>query len=109
MAKRTPRSQDPIERIIDDALRPSYGDFESEGGWYPIGLWTAAEEIAKLAGTDPGRAVKLYERLISACDAIAKDLNDGGEFTSFAEALFPSWTSAWQAGSDSGETGDRIH
>ena len=69
MAKRISRRQDPIVRMIDDALQPDWSWSQYEASSVVSELQRAEAEIAKLVGSEPARAVALYETLLEACDA----------------------------------------
>ena len=64
-------------------------------------LRRAEEEIAKLVGADPARAVALYETFQAGCNAKAEEIDDSdGELGTFAGGLFCGWIEARQAAGD---------
>jgi hypothetical protein len=92
--------------MIEAALQPdwSYSQYEAASVVYE--LHRAEAEIAKLVGSDPARAVALYETLLEACDVTVEEVDDSdGEFGTFAGSLYLGWIRARQAASaDSAET-----
>jgi hypothetical protein len=91
--------------MIDAALQPDWSYSQYEAASVVYGLQQAEAEIAKLVGSDPTRAVALYETLLEACDATAAEVDSDGEFAVFAGSVYLGWISARQAaGADSGET-----
>ena len=92
--------------MIDAALQPdwSYSQYETASIIYE--LQRAEAEVAKLVGSDPARAVALYEKLMDACEATVEEVDDSdGEFGTFAGSLYLGWIRARQAaGADSAET-----
>lgn len=106
MAKRISRRQDPIVRMIDDALQPDWSWSQYEASSVVSELQRAEAEIAKLVGSEPARAVALYETLLEACDATVEEIDDSdGEIVVFAGGLYLGWIKARQAaGADAAET-----
>jgi hypothetical protein len=92
------KRRDPMELMIEDAFQP--GDFISYYDDYSFveDLRSLEVEIAKLTGSDPARAVTLYETLMAGCSAKAEEVDDSdGEFGSFAGGLYCGWIAARQA------------
>ena len=106
MARLRTNRQDPIVRMIDAALQPDWFYSQYEAASVVYDFQRAEAEIAKLVGSDPTRAVALYETLLEACDATAEEVDDSdGEFGGFAGSVYLGWIRARQAaGADSGET-----
>ncbi|HZL55899.1 MAG TPA: hypothetical protein VFC21_02390 [Bryobacteraceae bacterium] len=105
MAKSRKR-RDPLDSMIEDAFQP--GDFISYYDDYSFveDLRGLEAKIVKLTGSDPPRAVALYETLLAGCNAKAEEIDDSdGEFGMFASGLYSGWIGARQAaGADRGET-----
>src|SRR5258707_15341266 len=98
--------QDPMERLIEAALQPGRYIGWDEGSAFASGLRQAEGEIARLAASDPARAVALYETFIAGCNERAEEVDDSdGDLGMFGGGLFCGWIKARQAaGADRGET-----
>jgi hypothetical protein len=107
--KRRPKG-DPIEYEIELALYP--GAFISYDACFSFvsDLDEVAAKIAKLATTDPARAVTLYETFLAACYVKIEELDDSsGSFGQFVSELYCGWIEARQAdGADPDETASRL-
>lgn len=103
--RRAPR-RDPMEREIEAAFRS--GSFISyrDDDFFFSDLHRLAEEIARVRGKDPARAVTLYETLLAGCHEKAEEIDDSnGELGAFAGGLYCSWIQAREAtGVDRTET-----
>ena len=92
--------------MIEDAFQ--LGDFISYYDDYSFveDLRGLEAKIVKLTGSDPTRAVTLYETLLAGCNAKAEEIDDSnGEFGMFAGSLYCGWIVARQAAdADRGET-----
>jgi hypothetical protein len=95
-----------MERSIEAALQPGHFIAWNEGYAFTSGLRQAEGEIARLAASDPMRAVALYETFIAGCNEKAEEVDDSdGELGMFAGGLFCGWIKARQAaGADRSET-----
>src|SRR2546425_7615760 len=105
MMKRRASRRDPMESVIEAALRPGY--FIPYGaGSFVSGLEQAEKEIKELARTEPARAAGLYETFIAGCYEKADEIDDSdGDFGMFVNDLFCGWIKArQQAGADREET-----
>jgi hypothetical protein len=100
------KRRDPLDSMIEDAFQP--GDFISYFDDYSFveDLRGLEAKIVELTGSDPTRAVTLYETLLAGCNAKAEEIDDSdGEFGMFAGSLYCGWIKARQAaGADSSET-----
>ncbi len=106
MTRRRGQQREPLEAAIEAALRP--GQFVKYGaGWdFVSDLEAVAGEVEKLAGSDPARAVRVYETLLAGCYEKAEEVDDSsGNFGMFVDSLYCGWIKARQAaGSDADET-----
>jgi hypothetical protein len=95
-----------MDGAIESALQPGRYIGWNQGAAFVAGLREMEREVAKVAGSDPARAVILYENFIAACTLKAEEVDDSdGEFGEFAGGLFCGWIQARQAaGSDRNET-----
>src|SRR2546429_400618 len=98
--------RDPMERTIEAALQPGHYIGWDAGYAFVSGLRQAEGEVARLAASEPARAVALYETFIAGCNEKAEEVDDSdGELGMFAGGLFCGWIKARQAaGADRGET-----
>jgi hypothetical protein len=100
------KRRDPLDSMIEDAFQP--GDFISYYDDYSFveDLRGLEAKIVKLTGSDPTRAVTLYETLLAGCNAKAEEIDDSdGEFGMFAGSLYCGWIKARQAAdANRGET-----
>jgi uncharacterized Zn finger protein len=107
--KRRPQG-DPIEQEIELAFNP--GTFIPYGGCFSFvsDLGEIAAKIAELVGSDPARAVTLYETFLAACYLKIEELDDSsGSFGQLVEELYCGWIEARQAsGADPDETASRL-
>jgi hypothetical protein len=88
---------DPIELAMEEALRP--GRYISEHASFSV-VNELESVAARIAGTDPERAVGLYETFIAACYEKADEVDDSsGYFGTFGGSLFSRWMTARQAAS----------
>lgn len=101
---------DPIEHEIELALNP--GAFIPDRTCFSFvsDLDEVAAKIAKLVGSDPVRAVTLYETFLAACYVKIEELDDSsGSFGQFVDELYCGWIRARQAeGADPDETASRL-
>ena len=110
MAPRSRPKTDPFEGELERTFNPGafipyracssfVGDLEEVEG-----------RIAALAGSDPARAVVLYETFLAGCYEKATELDDSsGSFGTFVEKLFCGWVKARQnAGADPEDTSARL-
>ncbi len=101
---------DPLEQEIEQALNP--GVFIADRACFSFvsDLDDIAAGIAKLADTDPTRAVALHETFLAGCYEKAEELDDSsGSFGQFVDELFCGWIKARQAGgADPDETAARL-
>src|SRR5258708_30164473 len=106
MTSRKTRRRDPMERTIEAALQPGHFIGWNESYDFTSGLRQAEGEIARLAASDPARAVALYETFIAGCNEKAEEVDDSdGDLGMFGGGLFCGWIKARQAaGADRGET-----
>jgi len=106
MTRRRGQLREPLEAAIEAALRP--GQFVKYGaGWdFVSDLEAVAGEVEKLVGSDPARAVRVYETLLAGCYEKAEEVDDSsGNFGMFVDSLYCGWIKARQAaGSDADET-----
>jgi len=95
-----------MDRAIEAAFQPGRYIPYNDNPSFIDDLQRAEAEIAKLIGSDPARAVTLYETLLAGCNAKADDIDDSDcDFGTFASGLFCGWITARQAaGADRGET-----
>jgi tetratricopeptide (TPR) repeat protein len=104
------RKRDPIELQMEIALDPGY--FVSDRACYSLvrALEEVAAEVGKLTGTDPVRAVALYETFLAGCYEKVEELDDSsGSFGQFIDDLIRGWIKAMQAsGADPDETAARL-
>ena len=100
------KRRDPMDLMIEDPFQP--GDFISYYDDYSFveDLRGLEAKIVELTGSDPTRAVTLYETLLAGCNAKAEEIDDSdGEFGMFAGSLYCGWIKARQATDvDRGET-----
>jgi hypothetical protein len=88
---------DPIEKEIEQALRP--GAFIRDGECFAFvsGLDQVAAAINQIIATEPSRAVSLYETFLAGCHAKADELDDSsGSFGQFARDVICGWIKARQ-------------
>lgn len=108
--QRTRRAADPFEAAIEGALDP--GHFVSDRACFSFvsDNEEVENEIAKLVGEEPARAVTLYETFLAGCYEKADELDDSsGSFGMFVATLFCGWIKARQAAeSDPHETASRV-
>ena len=106
MTTRRPRRRDTREVAIEVALQP--GRFIAyRAGWdFVPGLEEVAGQLEKLVGSDPQRAVSLYETFLAGCYEKTEEIDDsGGNFQTFVVSLYCGWIRARQAASaDADET-----
>ena len=98
MTTRARARRDRLEREIEAALDP--GQFIGDRACFSFAsdLEQVEEELAKLVGTAPARAVTLYEAFLAGCYEKAEELDDSsGSFGTFVADLFCGWTTARQA------------
>lgn len=110
MTRKRRSPSDPIARAIELALNP--GAFIPDHACFSFvsDLDEVAAKIGKLIGSDPVRAVTLYETFLAACYLKIEELDDSsGSFGQFVEELYCGWIEARQAeGSDPRETASRL-
>lgn len=101
------KRRDPIDSMIEYALKPGSFIGWNEGFALVSELSRVEREIANLVASEPARAVALYETFIAACNGKAEEVDDSdGEFGTFAGGLYCGWIAARQsAGADRSETG----
>ncbi|MGH3171684.1 MAG: DUF6880 family protein [Trebonia sp.] len=101
---------DPIEAAMEAALSPGYYISEAASWTFTGGLEKVRERIGALTGSEPERAVGLYETFVAACYEKADEVDDSsGDYGSFGGSLFCSWVTARQAaGGAPLETVDRL-
>jgi hypothetical protein len=89
---------EPILSEMELALRPGVFIGYSGGSSFVTKLEEVTAKICKLAATEPGRAVRLYETLLAGCHAKADEVDDSdGSFGQFARELICLWINARQA------------
>ncbi len=107
--KRRPQG-DPIEREIELVLNP--GAFIPDRTCFSFvsDLEEVATKISELVGSDPARAVTLYETFLAACYVKIEEVDDSsGSFGQFVDDLYCEWIKARQAeGADPEETASRL-
>lgn len=99
MTRKRSRQGDSIEHEIERVLNP--GAFIPYGASFSFvsELDEVAAKIAKLASSDPARAVTLYETFLAACYLKIEELDDSsGSFGQFVGELYCGWIKARQAG-----------
>lgn len=110
MKRRTCGKADPMERQIEQALRP--GAFIRDGECFSFvsGIEKVAATIDTLIDTEPSRAVTLYETFLAGCLAKADELDDSsGSFGQFAQDLICGWIKARQSsGADPDKTASTL-
>lgn len=101
---------DPLEQKIELVLDP--GAFISYDASFSFvsDLDEVATGIARLLGSDPTRAVTLYETFLAACYMKIEELDDSsGAFGQFVDGLYCGWIEARQAaGADPDETASQL-
>ncbi len=104
------RRRESIEQAMELALRLE--DFIDYGAaWSFVSeLEEVEQDIQKLLGEEPARAVALYETFIAGCYEKAEEIDDSsGSFGMFVESLFCGWIHARQAAdSNVEETAQRL-
>jgi hypothetical protein len=95
-----------MDSTIEAALQPGRYISYNDGDSFVGNLQRVEAEITKLVGSEPARAVTLYETFMAGCLAKADDIDDSdGEFGTIAGGLFGGWIEARQAaGADRSET-----
>jgi hypothetical protein len=95
---------------MEAALSPGCYISEAASWTFTGGLERIRERIGALAGSEPERAVGLYETFVAACYQKADEVDDSsGEYGTFGGSLFCSWVTARQAaGAAPAETVDRL-
>jgi hypothetical protein len=88
MKKREPVQRDPLEAAIEIALRPGQFIDWRMGSTFTSELYGIATQIDSLAGTNPERAVQLYESFLAGCYEKAEEIDDDGYFGQVVEGLF---------------------
>ena len=110
MTRKHRTKADPIEHEIERMLNP--GAFISDRACFSFvsDLDEVAAKIANLTGSDPARAVALYETFLAGCYEKAEEIDDSsGSFGQFVDELFCGWIKARQAaGADPDETASRL-
>ncbi len=92
------RRRDPLDTVIESALRPGRFIGWRQGASFLQGLYEAEHEIKALVAGNPERAACLYETLIAACNMKANEIDDSdGEFGTFVGGLLCGWIQARQA------------
>ena len=92
------KRRDPLEVTMENLLQPGHFIAWNEGFSFVSELRRVEEEIGKLTGSHPARAVRLYETLVAGCYEKAEEIDDSdGEFGTFAGSLFCGWITARQA------------
>lgn len=92
------KKPDPVERLMEMALRPDrFIDYRNS--WeFVEGLEKVKEEIDRLIKTRPQQAIDLLETFIAGCYEKAEEIDDsGGSLGQFVEDLFCTWIKARQA------------
>ena len=110
MARKPRTKMDPFEREIELAFEP--GTFVPDGMCFSFvhDLEQIAATIDTMVGSEPARAVVLYESFLAGCYQKADDLDDSsGGFGRFVGELYCGWVKARQAnGADPDETVSRL-
>lgn len=110
MTARASRRRDRLEQEIETALDP--GRFISDRGSYSFvaDLELVDAELVALVGSEPARAVALYEAFLAGCHEKAEELDDSsGSFGTFVGELFCGWVKARQAaGASPDDTATRL-
>lgn len=110
MTRKSSSKRDRIEHPIESALNPGVFIVERACFSFVSDLQQVAAKIATLTGTEPSRAVDLYETFLAGCYEKANELDDSsGSFGQFVEDLFCGWIKARQAAdADPEETAARL-
>ncbi len=110
MTRKRRRQGDPIEHEIELVLNPGAYIPDRASFSFASDLEEVAAKIDELIGTDPSRAVKLYETFLAACYMKIEELDDSsGSFGQFVEELYCGWIKARQAeGAAPEETASRL-
>ena len=95
----TRKSQDRLEREIEDALEPGeFIGFRRCAGFVEDADIVRREITSLIRDGDPRRAVTLLETFIAGCYEKSEELDDSdGSFGQFVEQLFCDWILARQA------------
>ena len=89
MTKRRASRRDPIDSIIESAMRPGHFIGWNQGASFVSGLRQVETEIVNLVNDNPVRAVAAFETFIAACNLKAEEIDDSdGELGMFAGGLF---------------------
>lgn len=110
MTKAARGQGDPVDHEIALALRPGVFIHDRACFAFVSDLEGVADGIAELVGSDPTRAVALFETILAGCHEKAEEVDDSsGSFGQFVQGLFCGWVKARQAaGADRNETAARL-
>lgn len=110
MAPRSRPRTDPFEGELERTFNPGAFIPYRACSSFVADLEEIEGRIAALTGSDPARAVVLYETFLAGCYEKATELDDSsGSFGSFVEKLFCGWVKARQkAGADPEDTSARL-
>ena len=110
MTARARARRDPLEREIETALDPGHFIGDRVSYSFVSDLELVGAELASLVGSEPARAVALYEAFLAGCYEKAEELDDSsGSFGTFVGELFCGWVKARQgAGATPEDTATRL-
>lgn len=110
MTSKARSKADPFEREIERALNPGAFISERSCDGFVSGLDRVSARIDELIGTEPARAVVLYETFLAGCFEKADEVDDSsGDFGHYVQDLFSEWIIARQAnGADPETTAARL-
>ena len=110
MTRKGRGKRDPIEGDIEVALNPGAFIPGRACSSFVTDLRRVATKVEKVNGTNPARAVELYETFLAGCYEKAHELDDSsGSFREFVGDLFCAWIKARQAaGADPNDTAARL-
>ena len=99
------RRRDLMETAMELALQPGHFIAWNQESAFVAGLEEVECDVVALTGSDPLRAVRLYEAFIAACYLKADEIDSEWEFGRFIGELACGWIRARQAsGADRSET-----
>jgi hypothetical protein len=110
MTARARARRDRLEREIEIALDPSRFITDRASYSFVGDLELVDAELVSLVGSEPARAVALYEAFLAGCYEKAEELDDSsGSFGTFVGELFCGWVKARQAaGASPDDTATRL-
>ena len=99
------RRRDLMETAMELALQPGHFIAWNQESAFVAGLEEVECDVVALTGSDPLRAVRLYEAFIAACYLKADEIDSEWEFGRFIGEFACGWIRARQAsGADRSET-----